>query len=248
MTWKRAIATTAAVFCVLLAMSDRAGARPGPTGATEKFTFTIQYGIIKAGTATIEYRPDRDGLWLIESRAASNSFFDRFFKVRDRVSAWIDPKTMRSIRFEKELREGGYQKDEYVDFDWNKGVARYEDGTEVPVSDEIRDVLSVFYYVRSQRMPIGGRIPVTYHSSKKNWPVHVDVHQVETIKTPAGKFRCIKIEPHLESVGVFNQKGRLSVWITADERRMPVKLESKVVFGAFEAVLTDYEWSRPPRG
>lgn len=240
MKWNRVIPAAAGIICVLLAISSAAGARPGPSANGEKFTFQIQYGIIKAGTATIEYRPDRDGLWLIESRAASNSFFDRFFKVRDRVSAWIEPGTMRSVRFEKVLREGNYDKDESIDFDWDRGLAVYGDGSEIPVADGIHDVLSVFYYVRTLRMPLGGRIPITYHSSKKNWPVHVDVHRVEKIKTPAGEFRCIKIEPHLESVGVFNQKGRLSVWITADERRMPVKLESKVIFGSFEAVLTEY--------
>jgi len=241
MTWKRAIPITAAVFVLGIASFTPVAAGPGPARKSpEKYTFSIQYGMITAGTATIEYKPAHDGLWLIESRASSNAFFDVFFKVRDRVSAWIDPKTMRSIRFEKALREGAYEKDESVDFDWDRGVAIYEDGTEVPITGDIRDVLSVFYYVRTLRMPLGGKIPVTYHASKKNWPVHVDVHNVEMVKTPAGEFRCIRIEPHLESVGVFNQSGRLTVWITADERRMPVKLQSKVIFGAFEAVLTDY--------
>ena len=68
----------------------------------------------------------------------------------------------------------------------------------------------------------------------------MDIHKGETVKAPAGKFRCFVVDPHLQSVGVFNQKGRMRVWITADRKRMPVKLESKVTFGAFEAVLIGY--------
>ncbi|MFH1277001.1 MAG: DUF3108 domain-containing protein [Candidatus Eisenbacteria bacterium] len=235
-------AALALVLLLLLAPAAVSAAGRKPFGPGEKLTFSIRYGLIRAGTAELEVTEDPDGSWIFTSRARTNSFFDVFFKVRDQVRAWVDPATMRSLRFEKRLREGKYSDDEAVVFDHQAGYAIYEeDSTKVPLTPETRDVLSTFFYVRTARLNLNDKIQMIYHSSKKNWPIHVDVGKVEKVKVPAGEFRCIKIEPFLKTVGVFKQAGRLSIWITADERRMPVKLESKVTFGAFEAVLTDYQ-------
>lgn len=238
----------ATIFLPLLALlllapaAAPAAAGKKPFGPGEKLTFSIRYGMIRAGTAELEVTEEPDGSWVFTSRAETNSFFDVFFKVRDQVRSWIDPATMRSLRFEKRLREGKYSDDEAVVFDHGAGHAFYEeDSTKVALTPETRDVLSTFFFVRTARLTLNDKIQMIYHSSKKNWPIHVKVGKVEKVKVPAGEFRCIKIEPFLKTVGVFKQAGRLTIWITADERRMPVKLESKVTFGAFEAVLTEYE-------
>lgn len=239
----RALAAALGALCLFVLSTDDALATPKrPFAPGEKLTFSIRYGMIRAGTAELEVSEGEDSSWVLTSRAQTNSFFDVFFKVRDQIRTWIDPATMSSLRFEKHLREGKYSDDELVVFDHDAGYAVYEeDGTKVPITPDVRDVLSTFFYVRTARLPIRDRIEMTYHSSKKNWPIHVDIHQVETVKVPAGEFRCIVIEPFLSTVGVFKQAGRLRIWVTADARRMPVKLESKVVFGAFEAVLTNYQ-------
>jgi hypothetical protein len=237
----RTAAWLGALLLLTLFGSEAAAAPKRPFGPGEKLTFSIRYGLIRAGTAELEVMNGDDGSWILVSRARTNSFFDVFFKVRDEVRAWIDPATMSTLRFEKHLREGKYSDDEVVVYDHDAGYAYYEeDGTKVPITNDVRDVLSTFFYVRTARLPIRDRIEMTYHSSKKNWPIQVDVDAVEKVKVPAGEFRCLVIEPHLSTVGVFKQSGRLRIWVTADDRRMPVKLESKVIFGAFEAVLTDY--------
>jgi len=218
----------------------RIGTGELPFGVGERLTFSIRYGFIRAGTAELTVAPGPEGTWILTSRAWTNSFFDVFFKVRDRVRSWVDPVTLESLRFEKTLNEGSYQDREEVVFDRERRVAVYDDSTEVPFPPGARDVLAAFYELRTDRLPIGEKVPVLYHSSKKNWPIHAEVYAVEKVKVPAGEFRCFRVEPHLRSVGVFKQTGRLTIWITADERRMPVKLESKVSFGSFEAVLTEY--------
>ena len=238
-------ACAAALLALPLLLGGTAGpagaAQPGPIRPGEKLTYSIEYGIIKAGTAEVTTERDpADSTLIFSTKARTNSFFDVFFKVRDRVVSRVDPEGLMSVRFEKSLREGGYEDDERVDFDWEGMTALYDDGEEVPLAEGARDVLASFFDIRTRRLVIGAEIPLLYHSSKKNWPITVKVHKVEMVETPAGKFRCIRIEPRMKSVGVFKQTGRLQIWITADSRRMPVKLESKVVFGAFEAVLTDY--------
>jgi hypothetical protein len=47
--------------------------------------------------------------------------------------------------------------------------------------------------------------------------------------------------------GAFSQGGELTVWMTRDERRLPVKLESKLPVGTFTASLREYRpGSRTP--
>lgn len=231
-----------AVLALLASAAGTAPAGEGPIRVGERLSYSIQYGFVRAGTSELTVSVDTtDGSLLVRSRAATTPFFDVFFKVRDEIRSWIDPETLRSIRFEKRLCEGNYRDEEMVVFDHERGVAVYDDGKEVPLLPEARDILATFFHFRTQRLPIGGEVPLVYHSSKKNWSIRVDVDKVEMVEVPAGRFRCIRVEPFLKSVGVFKQTGRLRIWVTADERRMPVKLESKVTFGAFEAVLTSYE-------
>jgi hypothetical protein len=226
----------------LLSFAAETAPAEKPFGVGERLTFAIEYGFIKAGTAELRVsRGEREDEWMLSSRAWTNSFFDVLFKVRDEIRSTVDANTMESLRFEKRLQEGKFRDTEIVVFDRERDLAVYAGGKEVPLEPGARDILASFYSLRRQRLLIGERIPLVYHSSKKNWAIHVDVGAVETVKVPAGTFRCFVIEPNLKSVGVFRQTGRLRIWITADERRMPVKLESKVVFGAFEAVLTEYQ-------
>ena len=61
----------------------------------------------------------------------------------------------------------------------------------------------------------------------------------ETVKTPAGRFKCVVLEPLLKAGGIFKNKGRLVIWLTDDERRMPVMMKSKVAIGSISVVLTE---------
>jgi hypothetical protein len=61
----------------------------------------------------------------------------------------------------------------------------------------------------------------------------------ETVKTPAGKFKCVVLEPLLKAGGIFKNKGRLVIWLTDDERRIPVLMKSKVMIGSVKVVLRE---------
>jgi len=65
----------------------------------------------------------------------------------------------------------------------------------------------------------------------------------ERIKVPAGEFDCVIIEPVLETSAIFENKGKLTIWLTDDTVKMPVLMRSKVIVGAFEAVLEEYQQS-----
>ena len=214
-----------------------------PYGEGEKLTFAIQYGLIYAGDATLEIRNiavlDSVKTYHVISNARTNKAFDLIFKVRDRVESFIDYDNLFSVRFEKHLREGKFKRDERVIFDQRNHIAIYED-REVHIPPNTQDFLSALYYVRTLRIDVGEAIAMANHTSGKNYPIYVKVLGRDRVSVPAGEFDCIVVEPVLQTTSIFEHKGKLTIWLTDDTVKMPVLMRSKVVIGAFEAVLKEY--------
>ncbi len=218
-----------------------------PFGVGEKFVYTVRYGLIKAGTATLEVRNvarvDSAWCWRIVSDARSNSFFSKFYKVRDRYISLMDTTRLYSLQYEKHIREGRYRKDERVRFDQRRHLAVY-DGRTIPIAPRTQDVLSAMYYVRTVPLEIGTSISLANHTDGRNYPIVIRVLRRETIEVDAGTFDCIVVEPILRGPGLFTQKGRLTVWLTDDRNRIPVLMRSRMIIGHVSAVLRDYRLAR----
>lgn len=214
-----------------------------PFRSGEALRFSVQYGFIKAGSAYLEVPEVRDWngrkVWTLVARAESNSFFSRFYKVRNRIESYWDQDGLYSWRYTENRREGGHKEKNEIVFDQERHEARYHDGRKFPIPPQVQDALSSFYYTRYQALPIGGSIVFDYHASRKSMPLEVRVIGRERVETPAGTFDCVAIEPMLKAGGVFKAKGRLVIWITDDERRMPVLMKSKVAVGSISVVLQE---------
>ncbi|MFH0778003.1 MAG: DUF3108 domain-containing protein [Candidatus Eisenbacteria bacterium] len=218
-----------------------------PFDAGEWFHFSIQYGVIRAGDALmqVEETTEIDGrkCYHMVSKAESNNFFSAFYKVRDRVDSFLDREALVSRRFIKKTHEGKHRANVRVDLDHSSGKATYSDGSVVEFPSGSQDILSAFYFVRMLDLKVGQSVFVPCHADKKNYPLEVKVHRSETVSTPAGKFDCIVVEPILKSSGIFRQKGRLTIWLTDDEYKIPVLMKSKVAVGSISAILTSMKIS-----
>ena len=86
------------------------------------------------------------------------------------------------------------------------------------------------------------------HSDGKNYPIFVKALRRERVEVQAGTFDCLVIEPVLETSAILENKGKLTIWLTDDNVRMPVLMRSKVIVGSFEAVLKEFTVvpGRPP--
>lgn len=210
----------------------------------ERLTFSVRYGFIRAGEASLEIEGiesiNDHPCYHVVSRAKSNSFFDRVFRVRDTVESWMDADFLFSRRFHKKLREGGYRNETIVQMDQENRLAVYQDGGIFEFPAGAHDPLSAFYYVRTLELEPGMRISLESHADRKNYPLEVTVHGREEVDTPAGKFQCLVLEPTLRSPGLFKHEGKLTIWLTDDDRRMPVLMKSKVAIGSISVILTDY--------
>jgi hypothetical protein len=210
----------------------------------EYFQFSIDWNGLNGGSSLMQVQNihvvEGKSCYRIVTKAESNSFVSRFYKVRDRAESSVDAESLYSRRFVKRLREGGYKKDVDVRFDQEGRKARYANGKAYDVAPGVHDVLSAFYYVRTRPLPDGATLVVPTHDNEKSYEMEVQVLRRETVEVPAGKFACVVVEPKLKSEGIFKSKGSILVWLTDDERRLPVMVRSKVPVGAISVRLTDY--------
>ncbi len=231
------------------ANADSLPGRHSAIAVGERLVFTVRYGMIKAGTAVMEV-VDRKKVggrpaYHVVSTASTNSVFDGIYRVRDRVVSLLDEDHLYSLYFEKHLREGRYRADQQVKFDHERAVAVYHDGREAVITPGTFDALAAFYRVRTMPLEPGQRFFLESHDNRKNYPLRVTVLRRETVETPAGTFACLVVEPTLRSGAFFKNEGRLSIWLTDDDRRMPVLMRSKLPIGAISVELIEFQ--RPPR-
>lgn len=216
----------------------------------ERIDFHVSFGIVPAGKARLEVLDTAvvNGQTAIRamSTARSAKAFDYVFKVRDSVETWFDADSLYAHKFRKKLFEGAYRDEKIVEFDIIRNVVRWwDDGKRKPdieVEPRIQDVLSAGYKARTFPLAVGDTFAIRTHDVNKTYDLLVIVHARETVETLAGTYDCFKVEPVLKSGGLFKkEKGaRVFVWVTDDDRRILVKMESRVSFGVITAVMEAY--------
>jgi len=216
--------------------------KPAPAfGAGEELVFNVMYGFVKAGTATLAIpevvEVDGRRAYHLTSRARSSRGFSMVFEVNDRVDSWWDGECLRSVAFQKHLREGDYRKNEEIRFDYGKRIARYGTGREVTITGDAQDMLSSIYWVRTRDLKVGTSVFMEAHSDGKSYPLEVKVLNEETVTTPAGRFDCYVVEPFLKGSGIFRHQGRLQIWMTRDAPHTPVLMRTKIPVGSIVAEL-----------
>jgi len=222
----------------------------------EKLTFELNYGFVNAGEAIMEIDP---ALQTINGRKCydirfyvnSTSSFDWVYKVRDFYRTYVDVEGLFPWRFEQHIKEGNYQRDFEAIFDQQNLKAKTYTGEKDPKKFEgefdipmyTQDAMSAFYFARTldyAKMKIGDKIILQNFYKDKTYPLDVKYLGKETIEVPAGEFRCIMVEPLVQEGGLFKSEGSIVVWMTDDERRIPVKVKTKVLIGSIDADLSDY--------
>jgi hypothetical protein len=220
----------------------------------EKLDFKLRYGFIRAGSAVMEVKREfilnARPVYHIQTTARSASAFNWIFRVEDEVNSYIDKWGLFSWKFEKQLREGGYKVDILVDYDpytenahvdftrYHKDMTiRKKDSYDVDSPAFTYDILAAFYFIRNQPLQVGQSIYLTTHDEKKIYDLEIKVYKEEILDVKAGKFRCLMMEPLLKGEGIFQQKGRLKVWLTNDQYKIPVQMTSEIVVGHITAEL-----------
>jgi hypothetical protein len=217
-------------------------------GVGEYLEFGINYGMISAGWATMSIPEMVDcgpkKCYRIVSIAHSNDFVSMFYPIRDTVESQIDSQGIFTRYFRKHLREGNYKTDKITIFDQRQHLAITGKDT-IATYSFVQDVLSSLYYLRTQTIEPGKEINIDNHTDKKNYPLRVIVYGREKVEVPAGKFNCLVVEPVMRYEGIFKAKGKIKIWLTDDQYKIPVKMQSEVnLLGSISAKLKKYTYGK----
>lgn len=212
----------------------------------EKLVYDLTWAGIKTGTATLEINSENEKTRIV-STARSADWVSVFYTVDDRIESELSsprnaarPGIPRNYKVR--IREGGHRRNKDVVFDRANHKASFIDHLsgekkEIEIRDSTLDPLSSFYRIRGMNTEVGKSVHVDILDNKKLWNVEVQVLRKERISTGIGEFDTIVIKPLLKSEGIFNRRGDMYIWLTDDDKHIPVKMKTKVAVGKVTATL-----------
>ena len=245
----------AAVLCVHAAWADPKERTSNPVKTAihsfapgEKLTYNISWSrLVDAGIAVMEVRDGRtdagERVYRFISRTTSVGLLEKVYPIRDTVESIVDADGIYSLSYNLQESHGSRKRQRNLTFDHKNGTVRFSSNNgepeTYPVPERVHDALSSLYYVRTLNQFIVGKpIIMDVHDGGKTWTVEVHVLGKERIKTPAGEFDAIKVKTYPKYEGVFMNKGEIFIWLSDDERKIPVLMQSTISIGSIVATLT----------
>ncbi len=247
----QAVSATPAVPDFVIPDTMRAMANFAFTGG-EYLQFDVHFGFVTAGVATMTVSDtlvyDHRKAYKVDFIIESKPFFDFFYKVRDHYETIIDSAGLFPWRFEQHIREGNFSRDFVAEFDQVNHRAKTTGGT-YATSPYVHDIMSAFYFSRTvdyKNFRPGQRVHLRNFYKDSTYTLDVKYKGRQEIEVDAGKFNCIIIEPLAQEGGLFKGDGKILIWITDDDRKMPVKVSTQVPIGSINSELTAYHGLNGP--
>jgi len=213
----------------------------------EKLEFRVHYGLINAASIVFEVGPalvqkyDRK-CFNVKAEGKTLKSFDWAYKVRDRFETYIDAEALVPISYNKNIQEDKYIDNDLVTFKHNsKKLFGVKGMLDMPVYTH--DVISSIYYVRNidfSKSKVGDKFPIDVYLDNKIYNLGFKYAGKETISTDIGKVKCIKLVPTLIVDRVFKDQDDMTVWISDDENKIPIRVKAKIMVGSVKVDLTSY--------
>jgi hypothetical protein len=214
--------------------------------AGEILSYRLHYGIIDAGVAVLEVKPEvlsvsGRNVYHIVGNGYSKGSFDWFFKVRDRYETFIDKDALLPWMFVRRVNEGGYIINQDYKFNHYNNKVDVGNGEKVDVPPGTQDMISAFYAARNldfSNAKEGDVFTVNSIVDKELWPLKMRYVGKETITCDIGTFKCIKFRPIVQKGRIFKHEEDLNVWITDDKNHVPIRAEAKLLIGSVRLDIT----------
>lgn len=229
----------------------------------EKITYKIYYNWnfvwLAAGEVTFKVF-DEDKHYHYQAYGATYDSYEWFFKAEDKYDSWVDKTTMLPTRSERSIHEGKYQIFERISFDqaaqsttvWRAPKrGEPETKTEHPVKDKVHDILSSLYFLRTIDFAAknkGAEEPFRIFMDQEEFPLKMRYMGKEGRKKirGMGRYNTLKFEPQVIVGNVFKDEAKMTVWVSDDENRIPIMLETPVSVGSVKMILKEYEGLKYP--
>lgn len=227
-------------------------------GVGEFFKFRIHYGIVNAGYATLEVKDatlSGKKTFHVVGRGYTTGMSRFFFKVDDLYESYIDKETRNPYQFVRKIDEGGYTKNQEGFFNQsiNKVVVKdYKHKTEktLYVPKNTQDILSTFYYLRNHpnidKLKIGESVAIDMFFDDETTKFKLKFMGRENITTKFGVVPAMIFRPLVQSGRVFKEQESLTVWISDDDNKVPLRIKASLAVGSIKADIEAYKGLKNP--
>ncbi len=212
-----------------------------PFGIGERMDYRVKFGPLRVGQAYMEVV----GLETVAGHATYHLRFHLsgsvpFYKLDDTQQSWLDVALLATRRFHKDTHEGNYERYREYEFDLEGGILTGLEGETDSIPNDALDEAAFIYFVRSIELEVGETYEWDRYYRKDRNPVILQVLRRERVRVPAGEFETIVVRPIIKTGGIFAEGGEAVIYVTDDELRVPVRINSKMTVGKVVLELTDY--------
>lgn len=248
-----------AILCLLLLTTfGFDNPKESAFGVGEWFKFRIHYGFVNAGYATLEVKEavlHNEKVFHLIGKGQTTGISRFFFKVDDLYESYIDEKTYVPYQFLRKINEGGYTKNQEGFFTPQQNkitVKDYKHKTEktFAIPKNTQDILSAFYYLRNfgtiDDIKPGEYIAIDMFFDDETTKFKLKFIGRENIKTKFGTVASMIFKPYVFSGRVFKEQESVTVWISDDDNKIPLRIQANLVVGSIKADLESYKGLRFP--
>ncbi|WP_339658273.1 DUF3108 domain-containing protein [Flavobacterium frigidarium] len=224
----------------------------------EYFKFRIHYGIVNAGYATLEVKDatlNSKKVFHVVGKGYTTGMSRFFFKVDDLYETYIDKDSGMPYRFVRKIDEGGYKKNQEGFFNQSANkvtVKDYKNNNEKTfvTPRNTQDILSSFYYLRNypgiDKIKPGESITIDMFFDDETTKFKLKFVGRENITTKFGVVPSMIFKPLVQSGRVFKEKESVTVWISDDDNRLPIRIKADLAIGSLKADLDAYKGLNNP--
>ncbi|WP_285651158.1 DUF3108 domain-containing protein [Allomuricauda sp. NBRC 101325] len=236
----------------LLGQENRPAFKPG-----EWLKFRIHYGLLNASYATLHLTSDNlkgTPVYHVVGEGKTTGFASIFFKVDDTYESYFDRADGKPYKFIRKIDEGGYTKDMEIEFNYDRKNAVLIDNKNstkqnFEIHNQIQDLISASYYLRSnynlEEFVDGQSIDLDLLFDDDGvFRFQLKYLGKETIRTKFGKVECLKFRPLVQSGRVFKEKESLTLWVSNDWNKIPIRIKADLAVGSLKADLDGYNGLR----
>jgi len=262
MKLRRSCIAAAGIWLALVganADAQTARNRPLPFRPGETLNYNVNWSIFPAGKLTATLTRDKEDSgnnYVVTTTARSQGFVSLLYKVQDEFRSVFDPGTLCSSQISKQINEGGRHKTTKITFDSHRGVAILDEhdrdgGNANPKHAEheippcVQDVISAFYFVRSQPLRVGQNVKLAVNDGSKTTVVVAAVTARRKIQTPLGVHEALRVEPSVFENLYEQKKGKLVIWFSDDEYHFPLRIRATLKLGAITGTLASVSPAPP---
>lgn len=201
----------------------------------EKFRYSAYLNFIKVGKSFIKIQDSTEinsyPVYHIVSKTRTTGLIDKMVHIREHLESWVDCDSLYSRKFYKDVDEVKYEKTFEAIFNYDDSVAVLHNGKEKPISGPIMDWLSMIYYLRNVDLYKGQEVNYTFFDNNKFKDYSARVVEKKKIKVKAGEFYCWVVKPTEISKKKMKRKTEITIYMSIEKPKIPVKIKSKAKFG-----------------